>query len=295
MNPTPRHEPTAYEPTAYERDTSGHVTYGQVTGVDTHAHVLRTDLPLTPDRHSAPARDATVEEYLSLLDSAGLSHGVLTAPSFYGTDNTLLLQALAAAPDRLRGTVSLPAEADPAELHRLRERGVVGVRFNWSRWSRGDRLPDPNAPEYQRLFAAARDADLHVEVLIEDAYLPGFAAAVARTGAELVIDHFGLAEDAGPGTDAMVRFLEEQRAWVKLSAPYRPPARDLRALTERLLRTAPDRLLWGSDWPWVQHEHDVTGYGACLTALTALTALVPDPAHREAVLTANPGRLLGLR
>ena len=75
-----------------------------IGAVDCHAHVMRRDLPLAPDRHSAPKRDVTVEEYLGELDKHGISHGVLTAPSFYGTDNSLLLSALDVAAGRLRGT-----------------------------------------------------------------------------------------------------------------------------------------------------------------------------------------------
>ena len=65
-----------------------------VVGVDAHAHVMRRDAPLAAQRHSAPKRDVTVEEYLAVLDRHGVAHGVLTAPSFYGTDNSLLLAAL---------------------------------------------------------------------------------------------------------------------------------------------------------------------------------------------------------
>ena len=58
----------------------------KVTAVDCHAHVMRRDAPLAPNRHSAPKRDCTVEEYLAVLDAHGISHGLLTAPSFYGVE-----------------------------------------------------------------------------------------------------------------------------------------------------------------------------------------------------------------
>ena len=70
-------------------DFGGRADTRAVTAVDAHAHVMRRDAPLAPDRHSAPKRDCTVEEYLAVLDTHGISHGVLTAPSFYGTDNQL--------------------------------------------------------------------------------------------------------------------------------------------------------------------------------------------------------------
>src|SRR5258708_30748350 len=87
-----------------------------IGAVDCHAHVMRRDAPLAPDRHSAPKRDCTVEEYLSVLDANGISHGVLTAPSFYGTDNSLLLDALDRATERLRGTIIVDPGIDRASL-----------------------------------------------------------------------------------------------------------------------------------------------------------------------------------
>src|SRR5258708_19690821 len=62
-----------------------------IVAVDCHAHVMRRDLPLAPDRHSGPKRDVSVEEYLATLDEHGISHGVLTAPSFYAPHNPFLL------------------------------------------------------------------------------------------------------------------------------------------------------------------------------------------------------------
>src|SRR5207253_1391120 len=111
-----------------------------ITAVDCHAHVMRIDAPLAPDRHSAPKRDCTVEDYLSVLDTHGISHGVLTAPSFYGTDNRLLLEALDRADGRLRGTVIVDADIDRAALAATGQRGTVGgAAPMWSarstRWS----------------------------------------------------------------------------------------------------------------------------------------------------------------
>jgi predicted TIM-barrel fold metal-dependent hydrolase len=113
-----------------------------IAAVDCHAHVMRRDYPLAPDRHSAPRRDVTVDEYLEVLDAHGISHGVLTAPSFYGTDNTLLLAALDAHPQRLRGTVIVDPDVDPAALAAMHARGAVGV----ANWVRRDSLPTSARP-----------------------------------------------------------------------------------------------------------------------------------------------------
>ena len=77
-----------------------------VAAVDCHAHVMRTGRALAEQRHSAPMRDIEASDFIQVLDAHGISHGVLTAPSFYGSDNALLLEALGRYPGRLRGTAA---------------------------------------------------------------------------------------------------------------------------------------------------------------------------------------------
>src|SRR3989442_4703361 len=139
-----------------------------IVAVDCHAHVMRRDAPLAPDRHSAPKRDCTAEDYLAVLDAHGISHGVLTAPSFFGTDNSLLLDALDRAGGRLRGTVIVDPGIDRQALATMGERGAVGIRLNWIRRSS---LPDVAAPSYRQLFANVRDLDWHVEIYLEGPFL----------------------------------------------------------------------------------------------------------------------------
>ena len=148
-----------------------------ISAVDSHAHVLRRDAPLAPGRHSAPKRDCSVEEYLAVLDAHGISHGVLTAPSFYGTDNSLLLDALDRAAGRLRGTVIVAPDIDCAALEAMAERGAVGIRLNWLRRAS---LPDVTSADYRRLFATVRDLDWHVEIYLEGPLLANVPAGRRR-------------------------------------------------------------------------------------------------------------------
>ena len=74
----------------------------KVTGIDCHAHIMVVDFPLAPEIHSRPVRDVSPKEYLEVLHSHGISHGVLTAPSFYGANNTLLFDALRNFPGKFR-------------------------------------------------------------------------------------------------------------------------------------------------------------------------------------------------
>src|SRR5437868_4507359 len=150
-----------------------------ITAVDCHAHVMRIDAPLAPDRHSAPKRDCTVEDYLAVLDAHGISHGILTAPSFYGADNSLLLDALDRAGGRLRGTVIVDPGVDRDALAAMGKRGAAGIRLNWIRRSS---LPDVMAPAYRHLFANVRDLDWHVEIYLEGPFLANILPPIRESG-----------------------------------------------------------------------------------------------------------------
>ena len=135
--------------------------------VDTHAHVFRQGLALADTRRHTPDYDATLDQYLALLDTHGLTHGVLVQPSFLGTDNSHLVQALRAQPDRLRGVAVVdPAITDEA-LQALAAAGVVGIRLNLI----GLPLPDVAAPAWRHLLDRVNALGWHVEIHVQAARL----------------------------------------------------------------------------------------------------------------------------
>ena len=260
-----------------------------ITAIDCHAHVMRRDLPLVSERHSAPLRDVTVDEYLAVQDAHGVSHGVLTAPSFYGADNRLLLGALDAHPARLRGTAIVAPEIDRATLADMDRRGVVGIRLNWVRRAA---LPDVGSAAYRQLFAAVRDLDWHVEIFLEGVKLAEVLPRVRESGAKVVLDHFAAPDPmrgvTDPGFVAALAGVRAGDTWVKLSAPYRLGGADPQRYVDALLAAGgPAQLVWASDWPFVGHESKIT-YAQCAGWLRAWIA---DDAVRRAILTDTPARL----
>ena len=264
---------------------------GAVVAVDCHAHVLRRDAPLASDRHSGPKRDCTVEEYLTVLDAHGISHGALTAPSFYGTDNSLLLDALDRAARRLRGTVIVAPDIDRPVLEAMAERGAVGIRLNWLRRAS---LPDVSSADYRRLFATVRDLGWHVEIYLEGPLVANVLPRIRESGAHVVVDHFGSPDPArGVACLGFQRVLEGVRAgdtWVKLSASYRQGGVDCQRYVDALLDAGgPQQLVWASDWPFVSHEDHVT-YETCLNELHTW---VSDKETRRLILAETPVKLFG--
>jgi len=259
-----------------------------ITAIDCHAHVMRRDLPLASERHSAPKRDVSVEEYIAVLDANAISHGVLTAPSFYGTDNRLLLSALDAFPARLRGTVIVDPCIDEAALADMSRHGVVGVRLNWVRRAT---LPDVTTPAYRALFAKVRALGWHVEIFLEGPKLADVLPRVRESGVNVVIDHFAAPDpalrEADPGFREALKGIATGDTWVKLSAPYRLGGVDAQRYVDALLAAGPAQLVWASDWPFVSHEDDVT-YDQCTRWLRAW---VPDEPTRRMIIADTPAVL----
>ena len=248
--------------------------------VDAHAHIFTRDMPFAAGAHSRPDYDYSVENYLADLRANGLSHGVIAAASLYGDYNDYTLQALRTAPN-LRATVILTPETSAARLRDLAAVGVVGVRLVWRRLQQfPDLRSDPWAGFLQRLA----NARLHVELLAGAADLPALLPPFIESGVRVVVDHFGvpLREEgaSGPGMDALFRAVAVGNCWVKISAGFRLPLANAQACTDRLLAEAgAERLLWGSDAPFINHEAEVD----FPAALALYRRLVPDGHVRAAI------------
>jgi predicted TIM-barrel fold metal-dependent hydrolase len=262
-----------------------------VRAIDCHAHVMRRDLPLASGRHSAPKRDVSVEEFLGVLDAHGISHGVLTAPSFYGTDNQLLLKTLAAHPDRLRGTAIVAPDVEAETLAEMARAGVVGLRLNWFR---RDTLPDVTAPDYRRLLERVRAQRWQVEIYLEGHKLAAVLPRLRDAGVRVVVDHFGAPDPTRgvqcAGFGEVLKGVRAGDTWVKLSAPYRLGGADPQRYVDALLDAGGgSQLVWASDWPFVGFEESIS-YRQCVDWLVAW---IPDEAARRTVLVDTPASLFG--
>ncbi|MCJ2012422.1 amidohydrolase family protein [Methylobacterium sp. J-076] len=261
--------------------------------VDTHAHVFTRALTLAGERRYAPDYDASIADYLAMLDRNGMTHGVLIQPSFLGTDNGYMVSGLRREPRRLRGIAVLAPEAEAGAMRDLAEAGVVGLRLNLIG------RPDPAfaTPVWRAHLARVRDLGWQIEVQAEARRLAGLLPPLIEAGVPVVVDHFGRIDPAlglaDPGLAALLGFGPGGRVWVKLSGAYRNGGGEAGGQTALeaagRLRAAfgAERLLWGSDWPHTQFETTASPAGA----LHDLDAWVPDAAERRIVLGRTPLQL----
>lgn len=279
--------PVQTRPSAFEMPTGA---------VDAHAHVIGEPPrhPWMPDRAYTP-QPATPEAYLKMLDDTGSQYGVLVQVSVHGQDNTLMLDTMRANRERLRGVV-VPALGLPDEQYQaMKDAGTVGLRLNVLHNGGGASLAQ--LTEYDAL---ARDWGWHMQFLLDGRELPALGDRFAKLQSTIVIDHMGhlpAAEAVGSAGFQQVLALVRDGAWVKVSGAYRvsaeePPYRDTVAYAQALIEAAPERCVWGSDWP---HVSTWTTMPTVAQLLDTLALWAPDPATRTAILTTNAHKLYGFR
>ncbi|WP_338721337.1 amidohydrolase family protein [Devosia sp. XK-2] len=215
---------------------------------DTHFHVFAHGAPLALPRSYTP-RIETISGWLALADSFGIARGVLVQPSVYGLDNTVLLEALAQAPDRLRAIVVISPDISDADLVRLDRAGVRGVRFNLRNKSGiGFDALEALAPRLRRL-------GWHAQFQVGPETIATVGELARRHDLVGVIDHLAFMPLDPPGAalDDLLHVLETGRVYVKISAPYRLSDTNKHDGYQQALQTlaarSPGRLLWATDWP----------------------------------------------
>lgn len=257
--------------------------------VDSHFHIYERSMPLTATAWHEPKEDASIERCLKTLDEHGVSFGVISAASLYGTYNDYVRRALRAH-KRLRGTAMVDLNWDLDQLERLRDDGFVGIRLLWRPL---DQTPDLDDEAYRRLLRRCADLGWHIHLTDRAERIERTITKIEAAGAAVVIDHLGLVDTAqgvnDPGFQAILRAIDRGRTWVKLSAGFRFKTPGLADLCARALVSAGgwERLVWASDWPFAGFEDKVT----YADTIDALFRWVPDPAMRFCITARTPMRL----
>ncbi|MFQ5931311.1 MAG: amidohydrolase family protein [Nitrospiraceae bacterium] len=261
---------------------------------DTHMHIYGPpeQFPFVPGPAAKPA-PTPLKDYLAMLDRIGVERAVIVQPAAYGTDNRCTLEAMREMGERARGIATLDTDVKDAELQQLTNAGVRGVRFHM--------LPGGVLPWaiLEEMAARVYPFGWHVQLQMDGRELPDRAAMLRRLPCKLVIDHTGkFLEPVGtghPGFRALLGLVEGGHCWVKLSAPYEtskagpPNYPDVGVLAKALVKVAPERMLWGSNWP----HPSVRDKPDDAMLLDVLLDWVGDDATRDRILSDNPAALYG--
>ena len=263
---------------------------------DSHCHVFGPGdvFPYHPKRSYTPP-DAPYEALTKLHATLGLDRAVIVQATCHGDDNRAMLDAIARAGGRYRGVAMIDGAIADAELERLHEGGVRGVRMSFARHLSGP-------PDFSNVaHVAGRIAPLgwHLVLYLEAEDVVENADALGRLGVPVVIDHMARVRVAD-GLDQtpfrlLLDFLRDADFWVKISCAERlsaagAPFADVVPFAAALIEAAPDRVLWGTDWPHPNIDGRMPDDGD-LTDM--LLSYAPDEAMRRKILVDNPARLYG--
>jgi predicted TIM-barrel fold metal-dependent hydrolase len=265
---------------------------------DTHFHVFGPPevFPYVASRLYTPPA-APIEHYLSMAKAIGLERGVLVVPAVHGFENDVMHDALAKAEGRLRGMIRADAKLSAADNRALHAQGVRGIRFNAVHQLGGEF----DADEMLRIVSRLADLPWAVDFHIEAHLIEANAELLSRIDKPVIIDHFGLVDSRKGLEQSAFRTLLDlvglSHIWVKISGADRrlhagERYGDIVALARALVARAPDRVIWGSDWP---HAY-VSQAGRQINdgeLISFLLDFAPDETARRKILVDNPARLFG--
>ncbi|KYO51740.1 GntR family transcriptional regulator [Tistrella mobilis] len=262
---------------------------------DCHAHIFGPEsrYPYTRHRTYTPP-DALLPAYKHMLATLGIQRAVIVQPSVYGTDNRATLDAIRAGGPDFRGVVVVDENIDTAEMERMHEAGVRGVRINLL-FKSGIEVSD-----VRRLAEKIAPFGWHMQMLIDVSEFADIRETLGRLPVDVVFDHLGhMPTSIGtdhPGFQEMLSLLADGRAWAKISGAYRitsasrTPYDDVAPYARAIIAANPERVVWASDWPHPYVNIPMPNDG---DLLDMLDDWAPDAATRDRILATNPARLYG--
>jgi len=271
-------------------------------GCDAHFHVFgpAARYPYGSDLRYKPPL-APLAGFLALAQRLGLSRFVFVQPSAYGRDNRCMLDAMReVGPEKCRGIADIDENAPDAELAHLEALGVRGVRINLSPVKPFESGFAPKLmPRIARLAARCSEIGWQLDFLTPGWLTEELMPTLRKLKLDFTLAHFGMFQaKEGPDQPGFRKLLEllrhgERRCWVKLTGSYRTSAArgfaDVAPMARALMEAAPDRLIWGSDYPHLSFADKV----GTVELWNLFGQWAPDEATRRQILVDNPRRLFG--
>jgi predicted TIM-barrel fold metal-dependent hydrolase len=262
---------------------------------DAHCHVFgpAKKFAYAPDRSYTPP-DAPVEHLRKLHAHLGISRAVIVHASCHGSDMAVTLDAIASSGNLYRGVAVVEDAVTDAELQRLHDGGIRGIRFNFVKHLGG--VPDLQV--FYRLLARIKPMGWHIVLHFDAGDLLEQRELLARIDVPFIIDHMGRVKAAEGLDQQPFRALTElyrhnPLAWIKISGAERVsvgkrPFRDAVPFAQALIAIDAGRLLWGTDWPHPNISKDMPNDGELVDLLAEMC---PDVRLRHQILVDNPTRM----
>ena len=266
---------------------------------DCQIHIFGDDAKFPP-RHKNPLYPtpaATIDDAQAMHGALGIERFCIVQATVYHTDHSLILDVLSRLPrDRVRAVAVIEEDVTDAELQRMHDAGFRGARFNFQK--KFGLVPSFSA--FHKMVERIHAMGWFAKVFVGPNELPEVAPEITKTPATIVLDHmcrldFGLGPDQ-PMLKYMLEVLKREQTWVMLSNGHRSsvqgaPWDDAVPFGRALFRAAPDRCIWGTDWPHVMQPVGSIDDAALVGLLRRY--LDHDEAALKKVLVDNPARLFG--
>jgi 2-pyrone-4,6-dicarboxylate lactonase len=262
--------------------------------IDTHTHIFGpvAKYPYADGRSYTPP-EAPLEMFRDLHRKIGINRAVVVNATVHGRDNRPVVDAIAQSGGAYKGIGNVDDKLSDKELEDLAAAGVMGCRFTFL--SRLGGIPDMSV--FDRVVDRIKGLGWHVDLYLEAKALDLFAPTLAKLPLPYVLDHMGVVSVADGIDHPAFRALLDQarrdeKCWIKITGPERasaagPPFKDAVPFARKLIEAAPDRVIWGTDWPHPNVK--IMPNDGDLVDLVPLYA--PDPAMQRKLLVDNPERL----
>ena len=263
---------------------------------DSHCHVFGPGdvFPYAKTRKYTPP-DATKEDLRKLHDILGIDRAVIVQASCHGTDNGAMLDAIASGHGRYRGVCNAAEEFVDEYFDELHKGGIRGVRFNFVKHLGGA----PDVDNMWRIIDRVKHLPWHVELHFDAKDLLVYEDVIDSIPLPVVIDHMGRVPvtdgiDQAPFQSLLQKLRASDDLWVKVSGSERisavgPPFVDAAPFGAACIDAAPDRCIWGTDWP----HPNVRIMPNDADLVDVIPYMMPDPETQQRVLVENPARLIG--
>ena len=263
---------------------------------DSHCHIFgpADQYPFAPERSYTPP-DSGLDKFKALQKTLGLTRAVLVNASCHGTDNTVILDAIAQSGGRYRGVANVDDGFTTADLQVLNDGGIRGCRFNFVKHLGGI----PNLDAFHRIVARIRPLGWHVVLHFDARDLLRFKDMLLNLAVPFIIDHMGRVPTRdGLDQQPFMNLLGIARldnCWVKVSGPERiawegPPFTSAVPFARAIIEVAPERSLWGTDWPHPNIKRHMPNDG---DLVDLIPLMAPTREGRRKLLVDNPHRLYG--